>query len=804
MSGTIGAPVPLRQYALLADGERGALIGPRGDVAFLCAPQWHDDAVFSSLFGGAGSYSVTPRADRFVWGGSYDQDTLIWRSRWVATDAVIECREALAFPGERSRVVLLRRVEASLGDAHVRVGLDCRAGFGAHQMTARRSADGVWEGQTGDLRYRWSGVPDHARPENDRLLLDLDVPEGGHHDLVLEISREPLPAQPPHAPEAWERTAQAWEETVPDLSASIAPGESHHSYAVLRGLTASTGAMVAAATTALPERADAGRNYDYRYAWIRDQCFAGQAAAQVGGHDLLDAAIRFVSERVLADGAQLKPAYTVDGDPVPDERRVPLPGYPGAPVRVGNHANKQFQLDAFGESLLLLSAADRAGRLDDHGAKAIEVLVDAIEERRGDADAGIWELGDRRWAHSRLICAAGLRAAAGRRGGSRAEDWQALADQLVASVDRDCLHPDGYWQRAPDDPGVDGALLLPGIRGRRPGRGPAQPAHGRGGRGPAHRRRLRLPLPAGPRPTAARGRGRVPAVRVPPLARRTRPGRRARRAALVRAQPGGARPARPLRRGVRRDPAPAAGQPAAGVRARGAPGERVPPRRGRGELAWVLGSRAVSRGTPGGPQTRTDQTNPGRPKTTEHDETAGGRAMSSTRVVVVTGASGGIGRAAARKFAERGDSVALLARGTTGLDGVTAEVEKAGARALPISVDMSDHHAVEKAAQQVEDELGRDRRVGQRRVHLGLRAVQGHRARGVRAGHRRDLPRLRQRHPRGAEADAGPRPGHDRAGRLGAGPPGHPAAVGVLRRQARPAGLPRVAAHRAACTSTAT
>ncbi|NYD40523.1 SDR family oxidoreductase [Nocardioides panaciterrulae] len=80
--------------------------------------------------------------------------------------------------------------------------------------------------------------------------------------------------------------------------------------------------------------------------------------------------------------------------------------------------------------------------------------------------------------------------------------------------------------------------------------------------------------------------------------------------------------------------------------------------------------------------------------------------MSSKRVVVVTGASGGIGRAAARMFAQRGDSVALLARGTTGLDGVTAEVEKAGARALPISVDTSDHQAVEKAAQQIEDELG--------------------------------------------------------------------------------------------------
>ena len=68
-------PVPLRQYSLLADGERGALVGPRGDIAFLCAPQWHDDAVFSSLLGGQGGYAVTPDDNRYVWGGHYDQDS---------------------------------------------------------------------------------------------------------------------------------------------------------------------------------------------------------------------------------------------------------------------------------------------------------------------------------------------------------------------------------------------------------------------------------------------------------------------------------------------------------------------------------------------------------------------------------------------------------------------------------------------------------------------------------------------------------------------------------------------------------
>jgi GH15 family glucan-1,4-alpha-glucosidase len=230
--------------------------------------------------------------------------------------------------------------------------------------------------------------------------------------------------------------------------------------------------MVAAATTALPERADTGRDYDYRYAWIRDQCFAGQAAAAVGAHDLLDAAVSFVSARVLADRTRLRPAYTVLGGPVPGERALPVPGYPGARGGAGNHARTQFQLDTFGEALLLLATAAAVDRLDDDGRHAIEVLIKAIDERGHEPDAGIWELEPRRWAHSRLMCAAGLRAVAThlqeRRGKAAPGRCVDKANALVADVDRDCLHPSGRWQRSPNDPGVDTALLLSGIRGAVP------------------------------------------------------------------------------------------------------------------------------------------------------------------------------------------------------------------------------------------------------------------------------------------------------------------------------------------------
>src|SRR6185312_10701500 len=93
---------------------------------------------------------------------------------------------------------------------------------------------------------------------------------------------------------AWTATESSWQAAVTTPAATLAPRDTAHSLAVLRGLTSSTGGMVAAATTSLPERSEAGRNYDYRYAWIRDQCYAGQAAAAVGADDLVDAAVGFV------------------------------------------------------------------------------------------------------------------------------------------------------------------------------------------------------------------------------------------------------------------------------------------------------------------------------------------------------------------------------------------------------------------------------------------------------------------------------------------------------------------------------
>ena len=471
-------PQVLREYALVADGERGGLIGPHGDLVWMCAPRWDSDAVFSALIGGGGAYAVTPADPWHVWGGYYEPDSLIWRSRWVTSGTVIECREALAFPGDPDRIVLLRQVHAVRGDARVRVVLEPRAGFGRHGSHGLSLNDGIWSGTSGPLRWRWRGggraCPQpvtHGRGE--LLTLVLTVPAGERHDLVLEIGEGGLDGPVPDPAEAWRATESGWAQARPSLEQAIAPRDARHAWAVLRGLTSGGGGMVAAATMSLPERADRGRNYDYRYAWIRDQAYAGIAAARAGALDLLDAAAGFAAARLLDDGPELKPAYTVAGGPVPPEQSLDLTGYPGGTDKTGNWVTGQFQLDALGEALQLLATAARLGRLDQDGWRAARAAADAIAKRWTEPDAGIWELGSQHWTHSRLACVAGLRSVATlAEAGTGFGDCAALADAIMAETARTATHPDGYWQRAPDDPRPDAALLLPPVRGAVPAADP--------------------------------------------------------------------------------------------------------------------------------------------------------------------------------------------------------------------------------------------------------------------------------------------------------------------------------------------
>lgn len=469
------AQVPvLREYALLADGYRGAVVGPDGAIAWLCAPVWESPSIFSNLLGGRGRYVVAPTWDRFVWGGYYEPESLIWVSRWVTAGGVIESREALACPASERRLVLLRQIRTFDQAAAVQVLLDPAAGYGRAPLRGLRRDGGVWSGRTAELHLRLTGGAGLAPSASGALQGSLELAAGGRHDLVLEVSVDPITG--PVAPaEFWRSTEHAWRRSaVPPVADGVAHRDAAFARAVLRGLTRPGGGMVAAATMGLPERAHSGRNYDYRYAWIRDQCLAGQAAAAAGATDLLDDAVAFITDRVLADGPRLEPAYTTGGGAVPRQEDLDfLPGYPGARVGSGNWVRDQFQLDVFGEVLLLLAAAARLDRAGPDLWHGVQVAVDAIAARWREPDSGIWELPARQWTHSKLSCVAGLRAVArlapsGLAPARPAARWAGLADTILADVGVYGLHPSGRWRQTYDGDRVDAALLLPAVRGALP------------------------------------------------------------------------------------------------------------------------------------------------------------------------------------------------------------------------------------------------------------------------------------------------------------------------------------------------
>jgi GH15 family glucan-1,4-alpha-glucosidase len=380
----------------------------------------------------------------------------------------------MAYPGQSDRAVILHRVTALDGPALLEVRLNMCADYGRASGARWHPERHYWLTETNEWNARWNGSPAVrvlSGPDGRGLQVELELNPGRPHDLVLEIQQRGFVDVPlPDADAAWTATESAWSTAVPTCDAIPAGRDVRRSFAVLRGMTDRHGATVAAATTSLPERAEAGRNYDYRYAWIRDTCYIGHAGAAVkGGEDLLDDAVRWVCERVLSDGPDTMPAYCVDGSPVPEPSRLGLPGYPGGSDIVGNEVRTQFQLDLFGEVLLLLANAASIDRLDADGWRAAELALCAIEQRSSERESGIWEVGPDHWTHSRLISVAGLRAIAEQ---PAPERWRTraltLADSLLSEVDRTCLHRSGRWQRSPTDDRVDASLLLAEIRGALP------------------------------------------------------------------------------------------------------------------------------------------------------------------------------------------------------------------------------------------------------------------------------------------------------------------------------------------------
>ena len=398
-------PHVLREYALLADGERGALVGPRGDMVWMCAPRWDSDAVFSALIGGGGMYAVTPADARFVWGGYYEDGTLIWRSRWITETGMIECREALAFPGDADRVVVLRRIIASEGEARVRV----RAGRPGRVRPASGRADWTGSAGCGPARPASCGCagPAARRPGPLPPAAATARAGDGAHDAR---------GRPPRPGSRAIRAGPA--RTVPGARRSLAGDRTHLARPAcpdFAGAARPAGhpACLRGAARADQRRRRHGRRGDDeparacrgRAATTTTATSGSATSASPARPSPRPARTRCWTTRYGSSapgfwttGRSSAPPTPPPAAAFPDQRSLHLPGYPGGHDIVGNHVNAQFQLDAFGESLLLLAAAAGHDHLDADGWRAVETAADAIAARWHDPEAGIWELDDQRWA----------------------------------------------------------------------------------------------------------------------------------------------------------------------------------------------------------------------------------------------------------------------------------------------------------------------------------------------------------------------------------------------------------------------
>jgi GH15 family glucan-1,4-alpha-glucosidase len=238
---------------------------------------------------------------------------------------------------------------------------------------------------------------------------------------------------------------------------------------------APSGAIVAAPTTSLPEWIGGGRNWDYRFTWLRDASWALDAVLRLGYHDEAHAFFWWLMHASRLTQPRLQVLYCLDGSMHTRELELPeLSGYRSSgPVRIGNGARDQVQLDIYGAVLEAIWLYARAvGRLDGDTGKEVARIADYVEKHWRDKDNGIWEVRDEvaHYVQSKALCWVALdRACAlGERGliPDRSERWRAAADELKAWVDEHGWDEElQSLVRAPELREVDASLLTLAVLG---------------------------------------------------------------------------------------------------------------------------------------------------------------------------------------------------------------------------------------------------------------------------------------------------------------------------------------------------
>ena len=400
----------IEDYALIGNCQTGALVARDGSIDWLCLPRFDSPACFAALLGTPehGRWQIKPASDaiRSI-RRRYRPGTLVLETDYetdAGTVSVIDC-----MPIGTDTPTIVRIVEGKRGRVAMSLDLVFRLDYGSLVPWVRRTDDGIRAiGGASALRLR---TPVPLRGERFHTLADFTVSAGQRVSFTLgwyaSCGPEAPAVEPEGAIETTERWWRRWSERC------TYDGEWREavvrSLITLKALTYEpTGGLVAAATTSVPERLGGVRNWDYRYCWLRDATFALYALMTGGYADEARAWRAWLMRAIAGKPSQAQILYSVDGERLVPEWEVPwLPGYEGShPVRVGNAAASQFQLDVLGEVADTLHFARRLGIEVDEDAWRVEgTLVEFVESAWREDDEGIWEVrGPRRpFTHSKVM-----------------------------------------------------------------------------------------------------------------------------------------------------------------------------------------------------------------------------------------------------------------------------------------------------------------------------------------------------------------------------------------------------------------
>ncbi|MBV9660832.1 MAG: glycoside hydrolase family 15 protein [Acidimicrobiales bacterium] len=483
---------PIGDYAFLSDCESNCLIAPSGAVEWLCVPRPDSPSVFAALLDrGAGSFRIGPYDEMVPAARRYLPGSLMLETTWQTRTGWLIVRDTLCMGPwhnltDRSKThrrsptdydaehCLLRTVRCVSGSVELSMTCDPIFDYGRGEGTWQYEGDGYGkllstsEGSDVQLRITTDlrpGIERHAVKARTRMV------EGDRHFVALSWSPLPAPETYDEAYERVERTSEHWRQWI---TQGDFPDHRWRSYLqrsalTLKGLTyAPTGALLAAATTSLPETPHGERNWDYRYAWVRDSTFALWGLYTLRFDREADDFFYFITD-VCSNGEGLQVMYGVGGErQLTEETLTHLSGYEGAaPVRIGNGAYNQKQHDVWGAVLdsVLLHARSRS-RLQESMWPFLKQQVEMAADHWEEPDRGIWEVrGEpQHFTSSKFMCWValdrGARLARMYEQPAYAEKWQALADEIHEDICTRGVDGRGVFVQRYGSNGLDASCLL--------------------------------------------------------------------------------------------------------------------------------------------------------------------------------------------------------------------------------------------------------------------------------------------------------------------------------------------------------